>query len=182
MTDDPTPLLAAWQNFYVVVGSAAAALVGVQFVVITLVAAFRKGVSAASVGAFATPTVVHLSGALLVAGLLCAPWSSLAPASALVAAGALAGLVYDAAVYRRARRHADYAPVWEDWLWHTILPSASHLAGLAGALFLQSKSRSALVAIGGAALALLLVGVHNAWDAVTHIVVSRTHGESPEDQ
>lgn len=181
MTEYATHPMAAWQTFYVVVGSAAAALVGVQFVVITLIATFRKGVSAGSVGAFATPTVVHLSGALLVSSLLCAPWSSLDPVSNLVSACALAGLLYDVVVYRRARHHTDYAPVWEDWVWHTILPCTSHLAGLTGALLLPSRPRSALFTIGGAALALLLVGIHNAWDAVTHIVVTGRTGESPDE-
>ena len=38
---DYMSLLAAWQNFYVIVGSSAGALIGLQFVVITLIADSR---------------------------------------------------------------------------------------------------------------------------------------------
>ncbi len=52
-------LLPAWQNFYVIIGSAAAALTGLMFVVITLIARAGQRRSSESVGAFGTPTVVH---------------------------------------------------------------------------------------------------------------------------
>lgn len=61
---DAAPLLAAWQNFYVIIGSAAGALTGLQFVVLTLIgeaAAGRKD----SISAFGSPNVVHFCAALL---------------------------------------------------------------------------------------------------------------------
>ena len=51
---------AGWENFYVIVGSSAGALIGLQFVVITLIAdmpAVRGDAQASA--AFATPSVVH---------------------------------------------------------------------------------------------------------------------------
>jgi len=59
------PELAQWDSFYVIVGSAAGALIGLQFVVMTLIAE-RPALRAAEGGAaFATPTIVHLGTALL---------------------------------------------------------------------------------------------------------------------
>jgi hypothetical protein len=57
--------LAGWENFYVIVGSSAGALIGLQFVVITLIAdmPIRGGQEAGE--AFATPTIVHFGAALL---------------------------------------------------------------------------------------------------------------------
>ena len=53
-------ILDGWRNFYVIVGSSAGALIGLQFVVITLIAAKPiPGADAQTGGAFATPTVVH---------------------------------------------------------------------------------------------------------------------------
>src|SRR5205085_9149990 len=63
-------LLTTWQNFYVIIGSSAAALTGLMFVVITLIAGTRQQRSSESVGAFGTPTVVHFGAALLVAAIL----------------------------------------------------------------------------------------------------------------
>jgi len=65
--------LAAWDSFYVIVGSAAGALIGLQFVVMTLVAA-RPSLRVAEAGAaFATPTVIHFGSALLLSALLRVP-------------------------------------------------------------------------------------------------------------
>jgi len=53
-------VLAAWENFYVIVGSSAGALIGLQFVVMTLICdtPIAQGLTQAGV-ALATPTIVH---------------------------------------------------------------------------------------------------------------------------
>lgn len=76
--------LSGWENFYVIVGSSAGALIGLQFVVITLIADIPVGHGAAQAGAaFATPTIVHFGAVLLLAALLSAPWHGIAPAAVL---------------------------------------------------------------------------------------------------
>ncbi len=178
MTGIVHPDLASWADFYVIVGSAAAALIGIQFVVITLVGTRRKRTPAETIGAFATPTVVHLGGALLVSALMSVPWASPAFASVPVAACGVAGLGYGAVVIRRARRQDEYEPIWEDWLWHAILPEGAY-AGLAlAALVRPVAPQAGDVTIGASALALLMIGIHNAWDTVTHIVVTGISDDS----
>ena len=172
MPEFADPRLTAWQSFYVIVGSSGAALIGVQFVVITLIAGMRRRATPESISAFATPTVVHLVGALLVSAIMSAPWPSLRPTSVALATCGLGGLVYGVIVIRRARRQTDYKPVWEDWLWFATLPCSAYGAVTLAALFLGAGPRLALFVIGAAALGLLLVGIHNAWDSVTHLVVS----------
>ena len=172
--------LSAWESFYVIVGSAAAVLVGLQFVVITLVAEIRPRTSEASVSAFGTPIIVHLSSALLIAAVMCAPWPSLGgPAIALTLCG-LAGIVYVAIVTNRARRQAEYQPEWEDWLWHTILPGVVYAALAVAAPFLRGVTSVGLFIVGGAALGLLFIGIHNSWDTVTYIVLTRRGASSHE--
>jgi hypothetical protein len=168
--------LSAWESFYVIVGSSGGALIGLQFVVITLIAGRRNLATAGALGAFGTPTVVHLTGALLVSAIMSAPWPTLVPVSVALGICGLGGIAYGAIVLRRARRQKDYAPVWEDWVWHTILPFASYAALTLSAASLRSDRGGPLFGIGAAALAMLFIGIHNAWDTVTHIVVS-----SPDD-
>src|SRR6266568_1200331 len=74
MQEAAVPLLTTWGSFYVIIGSAAAALTGLMFVVITLIAGAQVRRSSGTVGAFGTPTVVHFCAALLVATILSAPW------------------------------------------------------------------------------------------------------------
>ena len=57
--------LAGWENFYVIVGSAAGALIGLQFVVITLIAERPIPDMARATSAFGTPSIVHFGTVLL---------------------------------------------------------------------------------------------------------------------
>ena len=165
--------LSSWENFYVVVGSSGGALIGLQFVVITLIAASSHRTTARSLGAFGTPTVVHLTGALLVSAIMSVPWPSPASLSIALGISGLGGLAYGAVVVHRARHQTDYEPVWEDWLWYAALPCVSYTALAVMAALLGAHLHGALFGVGAAALGLLLIGIHNAWDTVVHIVVSR---------
>ena len=178
MTDLAIQQLASWQSFYVIVGSSGAALIGIQFVVIALVANVRRLVTtAASISTFATPTVVHLGGALVVSAVMSAPWPSLSGASTALTMCALGGLGYATLVMRRARRQTDYKPLREDWVWYAVLPCGAYAALAAGALLLSTATQAAEFVIAAAALGLLLIGIHNAWDTVTYIVVAGVHVE-----
>jgi hypothetical protein len=173
--------LSSWESFYVIVGSSGGALIGLQFVVVTLLETRRHLADSESLGAFGTPTVVHFGAALIVAAIMSAPWPSLSGASILLTVCGLGGLVYDGVVIRRARRQTTYRPVFEDWLWYSILPTAAYGAlALSATYVLHRNTQAALFVIGAAALSLLVIGIHNAWDSITHIVVSTQRGDGAE--
>jgi hypothetical protein len=164
---------AGWESFYVIIGSSAAVLIGLQFVVITVSAQINMPGSGSAVGAFGTPTIVHFCAVLFIAAILSAPWS--APSSAALALGVcgVAGLAYALIVVRRTRRQTGYVPVLEDWIWHCVLPLIAYATLLIAALVLQRYPAPSLFVIGGVALLLLFVGIHNAWDAVTYMALQR---------
>lgn len=162
-------------------GSAAAALISVQFVVIALIANLRKRATLESISAFGTPTVVHLAGALLVSAVMSAPWPSLLATSVAFGLCGLGGLAYIADVSRRARRQTTYTPVPEDWVWHAIVPGSIYTALAVAAVLLRRLPQVALFVVGGALLGLLVVGIHNAWDTVTFMVVGSLGDAGKED-
>jgi hypothetical protein len=164
--------LSSWESFYVIVGSSGGALIGLQFVVVTLVNNMRTRPTSDTIGAFSTPTVVHLSGALIVSALMSAPWSSLRYVSLMLALCGLGGLVYGVVVILRARRQTDYVPIWQDWLWYAMLPSLIYGMLASSPIVAGTNEEAALFLIAAAALGLLVVGIHNAWDSVTHIAVT----------
>ncbi len=168
-----TPL-SGWTNFYVIVGSSAGALIGLQFVVITLISnmGFRQGVGQAG-EAFSTPAVVHFGTVLLLSAVLSAPWSGIAPAAVVWGLGGLAGVLYSVIVATRMRAQSLYQPVFEDWLFHVLLPIAAYAMLAVAACAIRSHAREALFGVGAAALLLLFIGIHNAWDAVTYHVFHR---------
>jgi hypothetical protein len=175
-------VLAAWQNFYVIVGSSAGALIGLQFVVMTLIADMPVSATEEAGKAFATPTIVHLGTVLLLSAVLSAPWHGVAGAAVVCGLVGLVGFVYEIIVARRMRKTA-YRPVFEDWLFHFLLPVAAYATLAVSAYAARSHATGALFGalfgVAAAALLLLFIGIHNAWDAVTyHIFVRRRQHES----
>jgi hypothetical protein len=164
--------MASWQSFYVIVGSAGASLIGIQFIVITLIANRRQRPSAEALHAFATPTVVHFTGALLISAVMSIPWPSLLAVAVALAMCGIVGLGYCAFVIRRTRRQTDYTPVWQDWLWFTLFPCSAYAALALAAFVLRTKTQTASFVIAAAALGLLLTAIHNSWDSVTHLIVN----------
>jgi hypothetical protein len=168
-----TSPLAEWESFYVIVGSSGGALTGLMFVVIALIAERGAARSLNEINAFGTPTVVHFGSALVMSAILSAPWQTPTAPSILLGLLGLAGVAYCAVVFNRARSQSGYKPVLEDWIWHTVLPFLSYGAIAVAAVRLASQTHASLLAFGSASMMLLLIGLHNAWDTVTFIVVER---------
>jgi hypothetical protein len=171
--------LAEWDSFYVIVGSAAGALIGLQFVVMTLIAA-RPGRAADAGAAFGTPTVVHFGAVLLLAALVRVPWPTVAMGADVWGLVGVGGAVYVAVTARRMRRQTAYRPEFEDWLCHALLPFAGYAILALSALAAPGREREALFGIGLAALLLLFIGIHNAWDAVAYHVYVLTGDDGAE--
>jgi hypothetical protein len=170
-------VLAAWQNFYVIVGPSAGALIGLQFVVLSLMASRPAAQNDAEAGhAFATPTIVHFGTVLGLSAILSAPWDGICPAAVVWGLVGLSGVVYAFIVIRRMRAQAAYQPEFEDWLFHVLLPMSAYLTLAVSAFATGSRPHEALFGVGVAALLLLFVGIHNAWDAVTYHVFARKQG------
>jgi hypothetical protein len=170
MEEARSPLV-VWESFYVIVGSSGAALTGLQFVVIALIAEMRKRSTAQQIDAFGTPTIIHFCAVLLVSAILSAPWHALSSVGVALGACGAIGVVYGVIVVRRARRQTDYRPVLEDWLWHAAFPLIAYALLLVAAILLPRYPQRVLFVIGAMALLLLFIGIHNAWDTVTYITV-----------
>ena len=168
-------VLRAWESFYVIVGTSAGALTGLQFVVLTLVseAGMIRG-SGDTLAAFATPNVVHFCAALLISAVVSAPWHDPGPLGVTLALTGAVGIVYTVAVMRRARRQRDYKPVLEDWIWHAALPILAYAALVVGGIQLPGGSAGAPYLVAGVTLLLVFIGIHNAWDTVFYVMVERT--------
>jgi hypothetical protein len=165
------PALSEWESFYVIVGSSAGALIGLQFVVITLIneSPAVKDLQRAS-SAFITPTIVHFGAVLLVSAAISAPWEGIAAASLLWGVLGVAGMLYVSFVSRRVHAQKTYSPQFEDVLCHVLLPFAAYAALSGSALAARVDASWTLFAVGAAALLLLFTGIHNAWDTVTYHV------------
>ena len=176
-------LLNNWQNFYMIMGTAAATLTGLMFVVTTLFAGLNTHVEVANAGisAFNTPTVVQFCAVLLLAGIFSAPWQSFSTIILLL--GLLSGgmMLYQIIVMQRMRRMPHYQSTLEDWLWYMVLPLLANVMFIVAAILLSTNPSLALYLVGSAMMMLLLIGIRNAWDNVTFLALMRAHSHA-EDQ
>src|SRR4051812_31773258 len=180
MDEGGLALLTRWESFYVITGTAAATLIGLQFVVITLVAQRSTG-STEGNRAFGTPTIVHFCAVLFIAAILSAPWPSLFGVALILGLCGVAGLVYAAVILRIALRQIHYTPVLEDWVWHFILPPIGYAALLVATILLQSNPIVSLFVVAGTVLLLLFVGIHNAWDSVTYTALNQREQQGEDE-
>jgi len=166
--------LTGWANFFVIVGSSAGALIGLQFVVMALVADVASTASEQQQRqageAFATPTIVHFGTVLLLSAILTAPWPGIRGPVIVVTAIGLCGLIYSLFVTRRMRRQTAYQPVFEDWLFHGLFPLTAYALLATSGYEASLHAHGSIFGVGAGVLVLLFTGIHNAWDAASYHV------------
>ena len=166
--------LETWQSFYTITGSAAGALIGLQFVVLALISGMpRRFTMAQGAAVYNTPTIVHFTAVLLLSSAMVAPWPGTLTLACVLAIAGLAGFVYSIRTTVGMRRAA-YRPLWEDWIFHAVLPFASHIGLMAATVSLfAGKQCGALYTVAAVNILLLVIGIHKAWDTVTWHVFAR---------
>jgi hypothetical protein len=170
------PILAGWENFYVLVGTTAGGLTGITFVVIALVQETMHGARPAGLNAFVTPTIVHFGGVLALAAFLNMPHQHLIGLSAGFALAGIAGVFYGGTIARHMRRAgaARYVPVFEDWLWNVILPTLVYGSLLVMAVSIWRWPEQTMYGVATLSLAMLFIGIRNSWDIA--VWMTTTHG------
>jgi hypothetical protein len=177
MQESALTALANWQNFYVIVGSSAGALTGLQFVVITLIADASITSSMREIRAFGSPTTVQFCMALLISAIASCPWHNLQYSALAFGACGIGGVIYSFSAIRHARRQTGYQPDGEDWMWYGWLPVVVYAALVPVAFVLSKTAAAGLFLLAVVTLALLFLGLHNSWDTVTYIAVGHATKE-----
>ncbi|HEX3848457.1 MAG TPA: hypothetical protein VHV81_13830 [Steroidobacteraceae bacterium] len=157
-------ILKDWDNFYVIVGSAAAGLTGLTFVVIALSAEANRA-STRGLRAYVTPTIVHFGVVLGLAAYLSMPHHTELSLRVGFGTIGMAGFCYALRIGAGIRHVAkDYVPVLEDWLWNVILPVASYGTLLSSAFLIPHHAYGSMYAVAAVSIGLMFIGIHNAWD------------------
>lgn len=175
---DLSAAVAGWDTFYVIIGSSAAALTGLMFVVIAL-GGEQSPDALLAVRAWGTPTVVHFGAALLLSALLTTPGHTVVTLSLAVGVCGVIGLGFLRWVRIQAGRQRAYTPVAADWRWHRTMPMIAYVTLVVGALALWWRPGTGLAVVAAAVLLLLFIGIHNSWDAVLWNAIARRSGKGP---
>jgi len=170
-----TSLLAGWENFYVIIGTSAGGLTGLTFVVIALVKdRTTANVTPDGVSVFVTPTIVHFGGVLAFAAFMNLPHPQVLALSTVFVLAGVAGLLYSAAIGTHMPGPGSfYVAVREDWVWNVIVPSVIYTALIVAGFLIWRWQTAALYTAAALSLALLFVGIRNAWDIAVFMTLQR---------
>jgi hypothetical protein len=132
--------------------------------------------------AFSTPTVAHFAVVLLLSACATAPWGGITAVAALWGVVGVSGTVYVVIVALRMRSQNAYQAVFEDWLFHVMLPLLSYTTLAASACVAFSNPCPALFLVATGSLLLLFTGIHNAWDIIRYHVFLKTDAHQETEQ
>ena len=170
-----------WENFYLLIGSASGALIGLLFVVVTLTAGYERDKALRGSSLFMTPTVTLFTTAMLIGALATAPKLSVAVQGALIGMAAAAGLIYGLTITFRLFWGDGKSPHWTDPWCYGAIPAATYAVLGAAAVCVWAAPGWAAYVLALAAIAMLVTGIRNAWDLITWMAPGRDGAASPPE-
>ncbi len=168
-------MVQGWDNFYFMLGSAAAGLIGLLFVVVTITTGVERSQVQRGQALYMTPTALNFAVVLTISALMAAPGLSLAARAGVFGFIAFVGLVnLVKACVGIAKLSVDNETVhWTDLWMYGATPSLIYLGLIVAAIAAGLGAAWGAYAMAALALGLLLVAIRNAWDLVTWIAPKR---------
>lgn len=159
-----------WDSFYLLLGGASGGLIGLVFIVVTLIRGVDARTNLRNASVFMSPNVFNLAVVLVLSALATAPHVPASAFGVLIAAAALAGAVCcGRVVWMLGPTRAITASHWTDIWAYGVMPLAAYaVVGAAAAAVWLAPDWAARVLAAGL-VALLLSAIRNAWDLVTWI-------------
>jgi hypothetical protein len=157
-----------WGEFYLLAGSAAAVLIGLIFVVVTLMQDRSRSSVMAGSKLYMGPVVLQVSFVLALSAAALTPGIGAQQYGALAAAVALWGLVRGVqSIVGISRLKGDDQPHWTDVWFYGFIPTALCLVLVGVAAGFWSEQEWAVKGVAAVNTAILLLAIRNEWDLVT---------------
>lgn len=158
-----------WGEFYLLAGSAAAVLIGLLFVVVTLMQDKPRSTMLSGSKYYMGPVVLHVSFVLVLSAAALVPHISGRTFALVAAFLALWGLVRAVASFVgiRTLHWQEEPPHWTDAWFYGAIPAATYLALAAVAWAFWTGQHWAVDGVAVVINAILLVTIRNEWDLVT---------------
>jgi hypothetical protein len=167
-----------WENYYLMIGSSAGALIGLMFVVMTLTAGRDPAELERGKHLYTSPIVWHLGVILVLSGAASVPGITSKFFGFSTAALAVLGFGWGI----RSAVGISWRPVGSDsagfdMFWYGVAPAFVYVGLGIAALGLIWGASWGAAAIAAGLMALLLVSIHAEWDLVTYL--APTAGQPP---
>jgi hypothetical protein len=165
-----------WSNFYLVVGGAAAVLLGLIFVVVTLMHDRPRSAVLYGSKLYMGPIVLHMCFVLVLSAAAVTPGMSSRPFAAIALAVAVWGAargIYSTIGLTRLRRIGEDEVHWTDVWYYGVVPLVLYIALTAVAIAFWSGWKHATYGVAVVIVALLLLSVRDEYDLVTWLAPKR---------
>jgi hypothetical protein len=164
-------ILKDWHEFYLLTGTAAAALVALLFVAASIGAGILTPERAAASRVYMSPVVFHFTSILFLSLVTLVPPAAHLPAGLLIGVNAGIGAVGSAIIFKRVMSHGEAD--WIDRVAYGAAPVIAYAVALLAAVLLMRKSAVACDVMAAAVVLLLLANIRNAWDLA--LTMARRH-------
>jgi len=179
MPTSPAELFRDWHDFYVLIGTASATLVGLMFVAASIGSTFFNEQNKAGLSAFLTPSVMHFGAVLFASLMVTIPTHSWQTLGVLIGTGGLAGSVYCGRILVQIIIRQRFKVDLSDRLFYALIPFLGYLVLSASGVFLLIRSASSANVIAAALSILLFAGIRNAWDMMLWIAIKAPTANGP---
>jgi len=171
METDVRAMMASWHDFYELIGTASATLIGLMFVAASIAAGFLNEAHRAGMRVFFTPTIAHFTSALAICILITVPTLNLPRLGAALLACGIIGLAYAASVWWSMNRGLGQTVALDDQLWYALAPTICFILLAGSGVLLLFHHLAGIELVAGVLVLLLLLGIRNAWDIMIWVVL-----------
>ena len=164
--------LKEWHDFYILVGTAGATLLGLLFIAVSLGAGYLTEERQSATRTFMSPVALHFTSVFFLSAVALFPWHKTKFLVTLIGATALIGATISTYITIQVVR-TDMTNFIQDYLAYGLLPGVGYLVLLAAAVSIYLEKDFGLDALAGALLLLAIANIRNAWDLT--LTMARRH-------
>jgi len=164
-----TEALKEWREFYVLTGTAAATLLALLFVAVSLGAGYLTSRRTAGIRTFMSPVVIHFTSVFFISAVALVPTHQETFFAALIGVTAAVGAAISMFITVQVVR-TEMTNYVQDYFAYGLLPALAYLALLTAAALIYLHNAFALDALAGSVLLLAIVNIRNVWDLTLSMV------------
>jgi hypothetical protein len=169
-------VLKDWHEFYLLVGTAAAALIALLFVAASIGAGIMTPEGASARRTYMSPVILHFTSILFVSLAVLVPSHPRQAHSLLIGSNGIVGVIAACIICARVLTRSGVD--WFDRLGYGAAALVSYLGVLAAAIALFFDYRAGPDVLAAAIVLLLIANIRNAWDVA--LTMARRRSGSAE--
>lgn len=159
-----------WHEFYLLLGTAASALIALLFVAVSIGVGYLTHERSVATRVFISPVIVHFGSVLLMCAVALTPAKTPLLIESVISLNAIAGAIVSCVILSRVIQTESTEVVFIDNLAYGAGPALGYLVILAAMISAAYGWEWSLYLLATGMLLLLMVNIRNAWDMMLSLV------------